>query len=121
MNIRITESKFSVVLDKLINRHISDSGIIETYKILRRRFQTEGWTEKDLEKPPYYPTDVMSYYSKIQRLKKELIYDLSLMLGNKIDENMINNYVADRFRQIDIEIPLKDGNIKRNNSRNEDY
>jgi hypothetical protein len=29
----------------------------------------------------------------------------------------INNYLTDKLKEIDLEIPLKNGNIKRNNTR----
>ena len=89
------------------------------YTKLRHSFQREGWGQKDLENPPYYPTDIMQNYQKFSFLKNELIENLTSILNNRVDEGLINDYIIERLKQIDLETPLKNDNIKRNNSRDE--
>jgi hypothetical protein len=119
MIVKINENKFSNFLDKIINDYITYSDIIEVYTKLRHSFQREGWSQKDLENPPYYPTDIMQNHQKFSFLKNELIKNLTSILNNRVDEGLINDYLIERLKQIDLETPLKNGNIKRNNSRDE--
>jgi hypothetical protein len=37
-----------------------------------------------------------------------------------VDEDEINDYLIDKLKEIDLEIPLENGNIKRDNSRDKD-
>jgi hypothetical protein len=97
-----------------------ESELAAIYRKLRRAFQREGWTQKDLERAPYYPNDIMNYYQKISSLIKDLRSELTSYFGD-IDNGEFDDYLMDKLKQIDLEIPLKDGNIKRNNSRGEDY
>jgi hypothetical protein len=92
---------------------------LDTYRKLRHAFKREGWTEKDLESPPYYPTDIMQNFQKFSRLRDKVFFEIKNFFG-VIDQDEFNNYIRDRLKQIDIETPLKNGNIKRNNSRNKD-
>jgi len=97
-----------------------ESELANLYRKLRHAFQREGWTQKDLERAPYYPQDIMNYYQKISSLIKDLRSELTSYFGN-IDNEEFDDYLMDKLKQIDLEIPLKNGNIKRNNSRDEDY
>ena len=105
---------------KFIDELIFNSELSAVYRKLRHAFQREGWSQKDLERAPYYPNDIMSYYQKLQTLIDELRSELTSYFGD-IDIDEFNDYLMDKLKQIDLEIPLKDGNIKRNNSRDEDY
>jgi len=97
-----------------------ESELSAVYRKLRHAFQREGWTQKDLERAPYYPNDIMNYYQKISSLIKDLRSELTSYFGD-IDNGEFDDYLMDKLKQIDLEIPLKDGNIKRNNFRDEDY
>jgi len=90
--------------------------MVDTYRKLRHAFNREGWTQKELERPPYYPTDIMQNYQKFSSLKNDLIRELKTFFGT-IDEDEVDNYLTDKLKEIDLEIPLKNGNIKRNNTR----
>ena len=96
-----------------------ESELAHVYRKLRHAFNREGWTEKDLERPPYYPTDIMQNFQKFSGLRDVLINELKSYFGT-IDHNEISDYLMDKLKEIDLEIPLKNGNIKRNNSRDED-
>jgi len=105
--------------EKYINKLNADRELQDVYRDLRRAFKREGWTEKDLESPPYYPTDIMSNFQKFSQLRDKLYHELKTYF-DIIDHNEFSNYIGNRLKLIDIEIPLKNGNIKRNNSRNKD-
>ena len=88
--------------------------LINVYRELRHAFNREGWTQKDLERPPYYPTDIMINYQKLSSLRDNLIQELKTYFGS-IDQSEFSDYLIDKLKEIDLEIPLKNGNIKRNN------
>jgi hypothetical protein len=56
----------------------------------------------------------MSYL--INDLKSELI-----SYFGDIDNQELTDYIINKLKHIDLEIPLKNGDIKRDNSRDEDY
>ena len=105
--------------EKYVNKLNPDRELMEVYRKLRHAFNREGWSEKDLVKPPYYPTDIMSNFQKFSGLSDKLYHELKTYF-DIIDHNEFSDYISNRLKLIDIEIPLKNGNIKRNNSRNKD-
>jgi len=105
--------------EKYVDKLNPDRELLEVYRKLRHAFNREGWSEKDLVKPPYYPTDIMSNFQKFSGLRDKLYHELKTYF-DIIDHNEFSDYISNRLKLIDIEIPLKNGNIKRNNSRNKD-
>jgi hypothetical protein len=105
---------------KFMDEFNSESELIYVYRKLRHAFNREGWTEEDLVRPPYYPTDIMQNFQKFSRLRDELIGELRDYFGT-IDHNEFSDYLQSKLKHIDLEIPLKNGDIKRNDSRDEDY
>ena len=89
------------------------------YRKLRHAFQREGWSQDQLEKPPYYPQDIINCYQKISDLVTSLKSEIKSYFGD-IDYDEFGTYLHNKLKHIDLEIPLKDGNIKRNNSRDKD-
>lgn len=105
--------------DKYVRTLNADNDLLETYRDLRRAFKREGWTEKDLEKPPYYPNDVMRNFQKFSDLRGKLFSELRSFFD--IDHNEFVDYLQDKLKIINLEIPLEDGNIERGNQGDEDY
>jgi hypothetical protein len=105
---------------KFVETLNADRELQDVYRDLRNAFNREGWTEEDLVRPPYYPTDIMKNFQKFSGLRDKLYHELKSFF-DIIDHNEFSDYIGDRLKLIDIEIPLKNGNTKRNNSRNEDY
>jgi hypothetical protein len=105
---------------KYIETLRADEDILETYRELRRAFQREGWTEKDLEKPPYYPNDIMRNFQRFSSLHSKLFHELKGFFPD-IDHNEYVDYLQDKLTEINIEIPLEDGNHKRRNQGDEDF
>lgn len=97
-----------------------ESELAVIYRKLRHAFNREGWTEKDLERPPYYPQDIMNGYQKISNLIGDLRSELKSYFGD-IDNDEFTDYLHSKLKHIDLEIPLENGDIKRDNSRDEDY
>jgi len=97
----------------------ADNDLLETYRDLRRAFQREGWTEKDLQNPPYYPNDIMRNFQNFSILRDKLFSELRSFFD--IDHNEFVDYLQDKLKIINLEIPLEDGNIERGNQGDEDY
>ncbi len=88
----------------------------ETYLKLREFFQREGWTQRDVERPPYYPEELMSLHSKFPPLIREINQTIS-DYGFNIDGNELHYYIMDKLSHIDDITPLRkpNGNNKRDN------
>ena len=105
---------------KYITTLKADKDVLETYRDLRKAFQREGWTEKDLNNPPHYPNDIMKNFQKFSDLRDKLFFELKGFFSD-IDHNEFVDYLTDKMKLIDIEIPLEDGSKKRAYNRDEDY
>ena len=83
----------------------------QVYFEIRKIFQREGWTQKDIERPPYYPNDLMFLHSKFNQLVRET--DRTIRdYGFDVDEQEVSNYIIDKLSHIDDITPLRteDGN-----------
>jgi len=78
----------------------------EIYFRIRLVLQREGWSDVDLERPPYYPQDLMSLFHKFQNENDKLHKTLS-DYGFDIDSNDLLNYIQIKLKKIDDITPLK--------------
>jgi hypothetical protein len=79
------------------------------YFEMRKVFQREGWTQKDIEKPPYYPQDLMFLHSELPPLIREI--DKTIKdYGFDVDGTKVHYYVMDKLRHIDDITPLRNPN-----------
>ena len=79
------------------------------YFEMRKVFQREGWTQKDIEKPPYYPQDLMFLHSELPPLIREI--DKTIKdYGFDVDGTKVHYYVMDKLRHIDDITPLRKPN-----------
>ena len=101
---------------KYVEKLNADKELLDTYRALRHAFNREGWTEEDLVRPPYYPKDVMSNFQKFSGLRDKLYHELKTYF-DIIDHNEFSDYIGNRLKLIDLEIPLENGGKKRNNRR----
>ena len=77
----------------------------ETYFKIREVFQREGWSQKDIEKPPYYPQDLMFLHRELQQLVQEV--DRTIRdYGFGVDGDKVHYYIMDKLRHIDDITPL---------------
>jgi len=83
----------------------------ETYFNLRTFFQKEGWTQKDLERPPYYPNELMRLFHKFTDQRNEIFHTVR-DYGFEVDNLSLTNYIQNKLKYIDDITPLKikDGN-----------
>jgi hypothetical protein len=83
----------------------------DTYFKIREIFQREGWTQKDIERPPYYPNDLMRLHSKFQPKMREIFQTIK-DYGFDVDGDEVHYYIMDKLRHIDDITPLRksDGN-----------
>ena len=78
----------------------------ETYFKMRKVFQKEGWTQKDIEKPPYYPQDLMFLHSELPPLVREI--DKTIKdYGFDVDGTKVHYYIMDKLSHIDDITPLR--------------
>jgi hypothetical protein len=81
----------------------------EAYYKIREVFQKEGWTQKDIEKPPYYPEELMFYHSRIGPLIREI--DKTIRdYGFNVDGDEVGYYIMDKLSHIDDITPLRKPN-----------
>jgi hypothetical protein len=106
--------------EKFIKKLNADEDILNTYRDLRRAFKREGWTEKDLEKPPYYPKDIMINFQKFNALRDKLFFEIRSFFGD-IDFSDYSDYIKKELNKIDILIPLENGDNKRRDNWDEDF
>lgn len=78
----------------------------ETYFKMRSFFQREGWTQKDIERPPYYNQELMNLHSRIQPLIREIDQTIS-DYGFNVDGNELHYYIMDKLSHIDDITPLR--------------
>ena len=98
--------KFAETLE--LTRELED-----TYFKIREIFQREGWTQKDIERPPYYPNDLMFLHSKFAPKISEIIQTIR-DYGFNVDKSEVNEYIIKKLSHIDDITPLRreDGNNK---------
>jgi len=94
--------------------------IIETYLKVRQYFQSEGWSEKDLENPPYYSAQLMTLHEKIGGEIRDLLQQMK-DLGFEVEKEEFNEYLKPLLQNINELTPLSDGDYERGNQGDEDY
>lgn len=101
-------------------KHIHfDKELISVYKELRELFQKYEWSEKDLEKPPYYTNDMMLLHYKFQQEKNSLFSELKSYFD--ITTKEFDEYIGNKLKEINDLTPLKDGSKERDDRGDEDY
>ena len=84
---------------------ITSKDIADIYYALRLAFIREGWSQKDLEKPPYYPNDIMRNFQRFSNEQNKLFFDLKGIFDIDFDE--FNEYLTPILQRIDDKTPLK--------------
>ena len=78
----------------------------QDYFDMRKIFQREGWTQKDIERPPYYPNDLMVIHRKFTSKLREIFQTIK-DYGFDVDRDEVHYYIIDKLRHIDDITPLK--------------
>ena len=77
----------------------------EIYFRIRLVLQREGWSDADLERPPYYPQDMMSLYHKFSNERVKLAKTIN-DYGFDVDYNDLMSYIQIKLKKIDNITPL---------------
>ena len=85
---------------------ITSKDIVDIYYALRLAFIREGWSQKDLEKPPYYPNDIMKNFQRFSNEQNKLFFDLKGIFDIDFDE--FNEYLTVILQRIDDKTPLNE-------------
>lgn len=107
-------------IEKFLNNSVGLQRIIEIYLKMRQYFQSEGWSESDLEKPPYYSAQLMTLHQNFGGEIRDLLQQMK-DLGFEVETEDFNEYLKPLLQNINELTPLNNGNYKRGNQRNEDY
>lgn len=91
----------------------ADATLLEIYRELRGYFQILGWSEEDLENPPYYTAEMFSANERFQRAKMRLRDELKSFFGDMYSDVEYNDYIMAKLTQIDKETPLSKKGVKR--------
>ena len=78
----------------------------ELYFKMRKIFQREGWTEKDLTSPRYFPQDLLQLHSKFAPKVSEIIQTIK-DYGFDVDKSEVNEYIIKKLSHIDDITPLR--------------
>ena len=105
---------------KYMDESHPESELASIYRKLRHAFNREGWSQKDLEKPPYYNKDIMGNLQRFSSLHSKLFQELKSFFPD-IDHNEFVHYLRGKLQIIDSETPLQNGSKKRRDNRDEDY
>lgn len=93
--------------------------VLEKYMEIRMLLKEMGHTEESIKKISTAPGKLWRLKADFEKLMKNLWHQLD-GYGFDISWNDLALYFQPKFDNIDKLIPLRDGNTKRNNSRNED-
>jgi hypothetical protein len=83
----------------------------QDYFDMRKIFQREGWSDKDLLSPRYFPQDLLKLHSKFQPKMREIFQTIK-DYGFDVDGDEVHYYIMDKLSHIDDITPLRepDGN-----------
>jgi hypothetical protein len=90
---------------KYIEQLDADKRLLDIYRKLRKEFQKEGWSEKDLEKPPYYTRRIMELFEQFGVEQKKLGIEVKSYFGN-IELSDYMDYIQNKMKEINDETPL---------------
>lgn len=91
--------------EKYIEQLNADEKLLNIYRRLRKEFQKEGWSEKDLEKPPYYTRKIMELFDEFGVENKRLEMEINSYFG-RIDLSDYLDYIQTKLKKINDETPL---------------
>jgi hypothetical protein len=101
---------------KLYQKYLEDrflkNKLSEIYLEMRLLFQKLGWSDKDLERPPHYPTELYTLMDQFHKTKRQL-YNEMVNFGIDVSVDEFDEYLTTLLKNIDNLTPLKHGNSKR--------
>lgn len=106
--------------EKFLSHTSAVREILDVYLELRQHLQKLGIGEDELENPPIYTATMMALHRNINNLFTSLVRQVN-DYGFDVTREEIQDYMNPLFLKINELTPLKNGNSKRNNPRDEDY
>ena len=106
--------------EKFLNNSVGLQRLSEMYLAIRQYFQSEGWSENDLKKPPYYSARLMTLHEKFGGEIRDLLQQMK-DLGFEVEKEEFNEYLKPLLQNINELTPLSDGDYERGNQGDEDY
>jgi hypothetical protein len=109
---------------KPFEKFLSDASalreLLDVYLELRQHLQELGFSEDELDSPPVYTTKMMNLQERFQNRFNSLIRLIN-DYGFNVSKKEVQDYVMPLLQKINELTPLRDGNIERNDSGDEDY
>jgi hypothetical protein len=109
---------------KPFEKFLSDASalreLLDVYLELRQHLQELGFSEDELNSPPKYTAKMMNLQERFQNRFKSL-FQLVKDYGFEVTKEEVQDYVMPLLQKINELTPLRDGNIERNDSGDEDY
>lgn len=81
-----------------------DDKLVKKYRELREHFQELGFKQSDLERLPKYTNKMMNCMESMQHYIKTIRSELKSFFD--LSEEEINQYIINKLKKIDEEIPL---------------
>ena len=78
----------------------------QNYFDMRKIFQREGWSQKDLLSPRYFPQDLLQLHSKFQPKMREIFQTIE-DYGFDVDRDEVHYYIMDKLSHINDITPLR--------------
>lgn len=78
--------------------------LLDIYLSIRMIVKDLGWSEKDLEKPPFYPNNLMSAFQRFEEKNKYLFNDTKSFTNVSWEEYF--SYIQPLMKKIDELTPL---------------
>lgn len=95
--------------EKFLSGSVGLQRLSQAYLELRQFFQEEGWSENQLENPPYYTPTLMRLYDNFKYEQKSLFQQVT-DLGLNVEPNEFMTFIQPVLEKINDITPLSDGN-----------
>jgi hypothetical protein len=90
--------------EKYLSHTTKLQDLLDIYLTIRMIVKDLGWSEQDLEKPPFYPNNLMSAFQRFEEKNKYLFNDTKSFTNVSWNEYL--SYVQPLMKKIDELTPL---------------
>ena len=90
--------------EKYLNHTSKLQDLLDIYLSIRMIVKDLGWSEQDLENPPFYPNNLMSAFQRFEEKNKYLFNDTKSFTNVSWNEYL--SYVQPLMKKIDELTPL---------------
>ena len=107
--------------EKFLEGSVGLQRLTNDYLELRQYFQSQGWSEKDVERIPYMTADLIRLVDNVRYEQKALFKQLKDIGFEDVNWSEFTNFIQPILQKINDITPLSDGDNERGNQRDEDY